>query len=168
MTVWRGVVYKMKSRGPRTTSYQSAQYVISAFTLTQTFQWDHMLLNSFELFSCTTTDLFHQAVHFKTCPAVTGCIDFSDTPGLRYSGTLAGIPILMDRLQSVLNGFTVGVFSTKVRPYNVAVPWTSLAQSVLNAITPSYLPPTRFIPARVEPHLVIYIRNLQQQSPTVY
>jgi len=35
-------------------------------------------------------------------------------------------------------------------------------------ITNSYLPPTRFIRARVEPHLVIYIRNLQQQSPTFY
>jgi len=34
------------------------------------------------------------------------------------------------------------------------------AWSVLNGITHSYLPPTRFIPARAEPHLVIYIRNL--------
>jgi len=42
------------------------------------------------------------------------------------------------------------------------------AYSVLNGITQSYLPPTRFIPARAEPNLVIYIRNLQQQSPTVY
>jgi len=30
------------------------------------------------------------------------------------------------------------------------------------------LTPTRFIPTRDEPHLVIYIRNLQQQSPNVY
>jgi len=42
------------------------------------------------------------------------------------------------------------------------------AWCMLNGITQSYLPPTRFIPARAEPHLVIYIRNLQQQSPTVY
>jgi len=42
------------------------------------------------------------------------------------------------------------------------------AWSVLNGITQSYLPATRFIPARVEPQLVIYIHNLQQQSPTVY
>jgi len=42
------------------------------------------------------------------------------------------------------------------------------ARSVLNGITQSNLPPTRFIPARAEPHLVIYIRNFQQQSPTVH
>jgi len=40
------------------------------------------------------------------------------------------------------------------------------AWSVLNGITQSYLPPTRFIPA--EPHLEIYIRILQQQSSTVH
>jgi len=42
------------------------------------------------------------------------------------------------------------------------------AWSVLTGITQSYLTPTRFIPTRAEPHLVIYIRILQQQPPTVY
>jgi len=38
------------------------------------------------------------------------------------------------------------------------------AWSVLNGIAQNYLPPTRFIPERAEPHQVIYLRNLQQQS----
>jgi len=38
--------------------------------------------------------------------------------------------------------------------------------SVLNGITQSYLPPTRFIPARAESHLAIYTRNLQQHAVT--
>jgi len=42
------------------------------------------------------------------------------------------------------------------------------ARSVLDMITQSYLSPTRLMPARAEPHLVIYIRNLQQKSPAIY
>jgi len=41
------------------------------------------------------------------------------------------------------------------------------AWCVLNGIH-SFLPPTRFIPARAEPHLVMYIHNFQQQAPSVY
>jgi len=82
--------------------------------------------NSFELFLCTSTDLFHQAVHFKTCPAVTGCINGADwiTPGLRsrdsgwHSGSSDGQTSVGAQC-----GSTVGVFSTEVRPYNAAAPW---------------------------------------------
>jgi len=41
------------------------------------------------------------------------------------------------------------------------------ALSVINGITQCYLPPLRFIPARTELNLV-NVRNIQQQSPTVY
>jgi len=41
--------YRLQS--DRTTSYKSAPYVTSAFTLTQTFQGDHMLLKQFRAVS---------------------------------------------------------------------------------------------------------------------
>jgi len=51
--------------------------------------WDismrHISLKQFELFCCTATDPCHQALHFKTCPAVTGCVNGVDTTGLRES-----------------------------------------------------------------------------------
>jgi len=52
----------------------------------------------------------------------------------------------------------------KLRLVDLAQAWP-----VLNSVfAQSCLPPTRLIPARAEQHLVIYISNLQQQSPAVY
>jgi hypothetical protein len=46
-----------------------------------------------------------------------------------------------------------------IAPFRNSQTQSAQACSVLNGITQFYLPPTRFIPARAEPHLEHYIRN---------